>query len=90
LQKQFEEKQHAQESSEATIEDTGTLGDTEFLATAHGEEQPLPVTSPQQEGGNLTTNATNLPDDAANSTSSLVSCTVGRETVGQPVEVSFC
>ncbi|XP_021916367.1 thioredoxin domain-containing protein 15 isoform X2 [Zootermopsis nevadensis] len=50
----------------------------ELHTTAHGEQQPFPVTSLQQEGGNLTTNATNLPD---------VSCTVGREAVGQPVEL---
>lgn len=95
LQKQFEEEQQikiAKESLEATIEDVGTLGDIEFLTTAHGEEQPLPVTNLQrenlkQEVGNLTTNATNLPDDAANSTSTLVSCTIGKEAVGQPVEV---
>ncbi|KDR21307.1 thioredoxin domain-containing protein 15 isoform X1 [Zootermopsis nevadensis] len=80
LHKQFEEEQQvkiAKESLEATSED-GTLGDVLLQTTAHGEQQPFPVTSLQQEGGNLTTNATNLPD---------VSCTVGREAVGQPVEL---
>lgn len=93
LQKQFEEEQQvkiAKESLEATIEDTGTLNGIAVLTTARGEEQPSPATSVQQEGGNLTVNATDLPDDAGNSTSTLVSCTIGRETVGQPVEVSLC
>lgn len=93
LQKQFEQEHQvktAKESLKATVENGGTLGDTEFLTTAHGEEQPVPVPNLHQAGGNLTTNATNIPDDAANSTSTLVSCTVGRETVGQPVEVHLC
>jgi hypothetical protein len=82
LQKQFEEEQAdiAKESLEVITEDVGALGDIEARTTAEGV---------QQEGRNITANATDLPDDASNSTSTLVSCTTGRETVGQPVEVSL-
>jgi hypothetical protein len=92
IQKQFEEEQQtklAKESLEATIEDVGTLGETDILTTAHGEEEQSPVTTVRQESGNFTANATGLPEDAANSTSSLISCTTGREAVGQPVEASL-
>lgn len=90
LHKQFEEEQQtklAKESLEATIEDVGTLGETDILTTAHGEEEQSPVTTVRQESGNFTANATGLPEDAANSTSTLISCTTGREAVGQPVEL---
>jgi hypothetical protein len=93
IQKQFEEEQQtkiAKESLEATIEDAGTLGETAILTTAHGEAQQSAVITVQQESGNITANATGLPDDAANSTSTLISCTTGREAVGQPVEASLC
>jgi hypothetical protein len=93
IQKQFEEEQQtkiAKESLEATIGDADTLGETDILITAHGEEQQSTVTTVGQESGNLTANATGLPDNAANSTSTLISCTTGREAVGQPVEASLC
>jgi hypothetical protein len=82
LQKQFEEEQAdiAKESLDVITEDVGALGDIEVLTTAQGV---------QQESGNITANATDLPDDASKSTSTLVSCTTGREIVGQPVEVSL-
>jgi hypothetical protein len=63
-----------------TAEDVGALGDIEVLTTAQGV---------QQESANNTANATDLPGDASNSTSTLISCTIGRETIGQPVEVSL-
>lgn len=63
-----------------TAEDVGALGDIEVPTTAQGV---------QQESGNNTANATDLLGDASNSTSTLVSCTTGRETVGQPVEVNL-
>ena len=50
------------------------------MPTAHGEEF-------KQSEGNTTVNATDSSDDAANSTSNLVSCTTGKESGGQPVEV---
>lgn len=80
LHKQFEEEQAdiAKESLEVTTEDVGALGDIEALTIAQDV---------QQESGNITANATDLPDDASNSTSTLVSCTTGREAVGQPVEL---
>lgn len=93
IQKQFEEEQQtktAKESLEVTIGDASTLGETDILTTAHGEEQQSAVTTVRQESGNFTANATSLPDDAANSTSTLISCTTGREAVGQPVEVNLC
>jgi hypothetical protein len=93
IQKQFEEEQQtkiAKESLEATIGDAGTLGETDIQSTAHGEAQQSSVNNMQQESGNFTANATGLPDDAANSTSTLISCTAGREAVGQPVEASLC
>lgn len=93
LQKQFEEEQQtkiAKESLEATIGDAGTLGETDIQTNAHGEAQQSAVVTVQQESGNFTANATGLPDNSANSTSTLISCTTGREAVGQPVEVSFC
>lgn len=60
------------------------------MTTTHSDEQQSPVTTVRQESGNITANVTGLPDDAANSTSTLISCTTGRETVGQPVEASVC
>jgi hypothetical protein len=83
LQKQFEVKQAdvAKESLEVTAEDVGALSDIEVVTAAQDV---------QQESKNITANGTNLSDDASNSTSTLVSCTTGRETVGQPVEVSLC
>jgi len=93
IQKQFEEDQQttiAKESLEAAIGDAGTLDETDIQTIAHGEAQQSAVITVQQESGNFTANATGLPDNAANSTSTLISCTTGRETVGQPVEASFC
>ncbi|PSN58110.1 hypothetical protein C0J52_01019 [Blattella germanica] len=53
--------------------------DVEPVPTAHGEEH-------QQSSENITANATDT-DDAGNSTSNLVSCTTGKESGGQPVEL---
>lgn len=54
--------------------------EVEGVPTAHGEEYKEPE-------GNTTVNATDSSDDTANSTSNLVSCTTGKESGGQPVEL---
>jgi len=78
IQKQFEEEQQTKIDKES------------LEATANGEAQQSAVITVQQESGNFTANATGLSDDATNSTSSLISCTTGREAVGQPVEARLC
>ncbi|KAJ9591979.1 hypothetical protein L9F63_001491 [Diploptera punctata] len=62
------------------FDETEEKNEVEGLPTAQGEEHKLTE-------GNVTVNATESSDDTTNATSNLVSCTTGKETPGQPVEL---